>query len=82
MITDEEIAMTHTQTPAGTPVLDLDLPEYEGFLEGEVQARMGMSAAQFTDRYLSGELDDADPDVPFLVGLLWIGQNGRPASAA
>jgi hypothetical protein len=76
------MAMTHTETSAGTPVLDLDRPEYQHFLEGEVQARMGISVAEFTDRYLGGQLDDADPDVPFLVGLLWIGQNGRPVVAA
>jgi hypothetical protein len=76
------MAMTHAETSAGTPVLDLDRAEYERFLEGEVQARMGMSVAEFTDRYLAGDFDDADPDVPFLVGLLWIGQDGRPAVAA
>ncbi len=40
-----------------------------------------MSVAEFTEKYLAGELDDVDPDVPLIVGLLWIGQNGRPASA-
>jgi hypothetical protein len=73
--------MTRTETPAGTPVLDLDSDEYRHFLEGETRARMGMSVAEFTEKYLTGELDDADPDVPLIVGLLWIGQNGRPASA-
>lgn len=74
--------MTHTETDAGTPVLELDEREYEAFLEGEVRERMGMSAAEFVERYESGGLDDADPDVPFLVGLLWIGQNGRPVVTA
>ena len=73
--------MTETKTSAGTPVLDLDGVEYTRFLEAEVQARMGMSAAEFTESYLAGRLDEADPDVPFLVGLLWIGQDGRPVRA-
>ena len=73
--------MTYTETPAGTPVLDLDRDEYQRFLEEEARARMGMSVAEFTERYLAGELDDADPDVPFIVGLLWLGQNGRPVVA-
>lgn len=74
--------MTHTETPAGTPVLDLDAGEYDRFLEGEVQARMNLSVAAFTERYLAGTLDEADPDVPLLAGLLWIGQNGHLADAA
>ena len=73
--------MTRSETPAGTPVLDLDSDEYRRFLEDETRARMGMSVAEFTEKYLAGELDDVDPDVPLIVGLLWIGQNGRPASA-
>lgn len=73
--------MTLSETPAGTPVLELDGDEYQRFLEGEAQARMGMSVAEFSERYLAGELDDVDPDVPYLVTLLWIGQNGRPAAA-
>lgn len=73
--------MTRTETPAGTPVLDLDGHEYGRFLEEETQARMGMSVAEFTQRYLGGQLDDADPDVPLIVGLLWIGQNGRSGAA-
>jgi hypothetical protein len=73
--------MTSSQTPASTPVLELDSPEYEQLLEDEVRSRMGMSVAEFTQRYLAGQLDDADPDVPFLVGLLWIGQNGHPIAA-
>jgi hypothetical protein len=74
--------MTQTETSAGTPVLDLDAQEYARFLEGEVRERMGLSVAEFTERYLAGALDEADPDVPMLAGLLWIGQNGdRPVAA-
>lgn len=74
--------MTQTETPAGTPILDLDAQEYARFLEGEVRARMDLSVAEFTERYLAGTLDEADPDVPMLAGLLWIGQNGhRPVAA-
>jgi len=73
--------MTHEQTDAGTPVLELDASEYEDFLEQEVQARLGMSAADFRQRYAAGELDDADPDVGMLAGLLWLGQNGDRTAA-
>ena len=74
--------MTQTKTSAGTPVLDLDAQEYARFLEGEVRERMDLSVAEFTERYLAGKLDEADPDVPMLAGLLWIGQNGdRPVAA-
>jgi len=74
--------MTSTETPAGTPVLELDDEEYARFLDDEVLTRMGISAYEFTEQYLAGKLDDADPDVPLLAGLLWIGQNGdRPVAA-
>lgn len=74
--------MTKTETSAGTPVLDLDAQEYARFLEDEVRERMDLSVAEFTERYLAGALDEADPDVPMLVGLLWIGQNGNSAASA
>lgn len=74
--------MTQTETSAGTPILDLDAQEYARFLEDAVRARMDLSVAEFTERYLAGTLDEADPDVPMLAGLLWIGQNGhRPVAA-
>jgi hypothetical protein len=74
--------MTETKTPAGTPVLDFDAQEYASFLEGEVRGRMDLSVTEFTERYLAGTLDEADPDVPMLAGLLWMGQNGHRPSAA
>jgi hypothetical protein len=40
-----------------------------------------MSVAAFTAAYLAGKLDDADPAVGQLVGLLRIGQNGHKAVA-
>jgi len=73
--------MTQTETLAGTPVLELDGDEYARFLDEEVGARMGISAHEFTQQYLAGALDDGDPDVPFLAGLLWIGQNGDRSAA-
>ena len=74
--------MTHAETPSGTPTLELDAAEYAHFLDEEVRARTELSsAAEFTERYLAGELDESDPDVPFLVGLLWIGQNGHRVTA-
>lgn len=73
--------MTKTETPAGTPLLELDGDEYARFLDEEVRMRMGISAQAFTEQYLAGTLDDADPDVPLLAGLLWIGQNGHRSAA-
>ncbi len=73
--------MTRSETDAGTPLLKLSAGEYQAFLDQEAKARMKMSAAEFTQRYLAGELDDVDPDVPLLVGLLGIGQNGHHAAA-
>jgi hypothetical protein len=74
--------MTPTKTPAGNPVLEFDDRQYARFLDEEVRARMNLSATEFTERYLAGMLDEADPDVPLLAGLLWIGQNGhRPVAA-
>jgi hypothetical protein len=66
---------------AGTPIIDLTVQEYEDFLEGEVRSGVGMSVAEFTERYRAGELDDSDPAVSDLVGLLRIGQNGHRAAA-
>jgi hypothetical protein len=73
--------MTRSETEAGTPILDLTAEEYDAFLDQEARARMGMSVVEFTQRYLAGTLDDVDPDVPLLVGLLGIGQNGHHAAA-
>ncbi len=73
--------MTHDTTLAGTPVLELDGDEYARFLDNEVRARMGISAREFAEQYFAGALDDGDPDVPFLAGLLWIGQNGHRFAA-
>ena len=36
---------------------------------------------EFVRRYEAGELDEGDPDVSDLAGLLWLGQNGRRAAA-
>ena len=33
-----------------------------------------MSMHEFVKAYIAGDLDDSDPDVPLLAGLLWIGQ--------
>ncbi len=73
--------MTRSETDAGTPLLKLSAGEYQAFLDEEARARMGMSAAEFTESYLAGDQDDVDPDVPLLVGLLGIGQNGHHAAA-
>jgi hypothetical protein len=61
-------------SPDDTPVLELDRADYAAFLEDEVRARTGMSMHEFVKAYIAGDLDDSDPDVPLLAGLLWIGQ--------
>ncbi len=73
--------MIRSETDAGTPIIEFDAEEYAAFLDGEACKRMGMSAGEFTRRWLAGDLDDVDPDVPLLVGLLGIGQNGHHAAA-
>jgi hypothetical protein len=51
--------------------------EYADYVERRVQAAVGMAPEEFRRAYLAGELDDADPSVSELVGLLRIGQNGH-----
>ncbi len=73
--------MTEDHTEAGTPVIEFDEREYRAFLEHEVQRGSGLSVEQFVRRYEAGELDEGDPDVSDLAGLLWLGQNGHRATA-
>lgn len=73
--------MTVKETAAGTPVIDLSSEEYNAYLSGEVHRAVGLTVAEFTSAYQAGELDDADPAVCDLVGLLRIGQNGHGAAA-
>lgn len=73
--------MIVTETAAGTPVIERTKEEYAAYLERETQAAIGMSVAEFTDAYLAGKLDHADPAVDELVGMLRIGQNGRTAAS-
>jgi hypothetical protein len=72
--------MTRSQTDAGTPVIDLTREEYDAYVEREVMRTAGMTAAEFVRAYGDGNLDDADPGVSDLVGLLRIGQNGNRAA--
>jgi hypothetical protein len=73
--------MTVDETAAGTPVLTFTQDEYDAYLEREVQRAIGMTRAEFERAYVAGELDDGDPAVDELVGLLRIGQNGHRVSA-
>lgn len=73
--------MTENCTEAGTPVVELDEREYRAFLQQEVQRGSGLSVEEFVRRYKAGELDEGDPDVSDLAGLLWLGQNGHRATA-
>jgi hypothetical protein len=72
--------MTVDETPAGTQVVDFTEEEYDAYLEGEVQRGTGLTVEKFRRAYEAGELDDADPAVSDLVGLLRIGQNGDYAA--
>ena len=73
--------MTVDHTPSGTPVIELDEREYAEFLKNEVHRGSGLTVEEFVRRYEAGELDESDPDVSDLAGLLWLGQNGPRAVA-
>ncbi len=77
----EALTMTENHTEAGTPVLEFDEREYRAFLEHEVKRGSDLSLEEFVRRYEAGELDEGDPDVSDLAGLLWLGQNGHRAAA-
>lgn len=70
-----------SETPSGSPVVEMSAEEYSAFLEREVRHATGLSAQEFRRAYLAGKLDEADPAVSDLVGLLRIGQNGHAAAA-
>lgn len=72
--------MTGSGTDIST-VIDMTAEEYAAFLEGEAGARLGMSVAEFTEQYLAGKLDDADPDVPLLAMWIGMGHNGHRVTA-
>jgi hypothetical protein len=69
--------MVVSETRAGTPIVEMSADEYSSHLEREVERVTGMSVEEFRRAYVAGELDDADPSVSELVGLLRIGQNGQ-----
>src|SRR4051794_5583727 len=73
--------MTIEETAAGTPVVDFSPEEYDAYLGAEVQRAVGMTVDEFVRSYSAGDLDDADPAVAELIGLLRIGQNGHRHSA-
>lgn len=68
-----------SETSSGTPVIEMTVEEHEAFLEREVRAAVGLSVRDFNRAYLAGELDDADPSVTDLAGLLRVGQSGHGA---
>jgi hypothetical protein len=61
---------------AATEIIDFSPEEYEAFLAREVERGTGLDLAAFVREYREGELDEADPEVARLVGLLALGQNG------
>lgn len=72
--------MVVSETSAGSPVVEMTAEEYAAYIEREVQRAIGLSADEFRRAYLGGELDDGDPAVSELAGLLRIGQNGRSST--
>jgi hypothetical protein len=66
--------MTVRETDAGTPVVDFTDQEYAKWLQHEVWRLTGMPVDAFVRAYEAGELDESDPVVSELVGLLRIGQ--------
>lgn len=71
--------MVVSETSSGTPVVEMTTEEYAAYLDREVRDATGLSAAEFRRAYLAGTLDEADPAVSELAGLLRIGQNGHAA---
>jgi len=72
--------MTVEETAAGTPVVTFTEEEYDNYLQSEVRSGTGLTIAEFVRAYEARELDEADPAVTELVGLLRIGQNGDHAA--
>jgi hypothetical protein len=73
--------MVVDETAAGTPVLSPTRDEYDAYVKGEVERAVGMTPEEFRRAYDAGELDDSNPAVDELVGLLRIGQNGHRSAA-
>ncbi len=73
--------MVISETSSGTPVVEMSAAEYAAYLEREVRHATGLSTSEFRRAYLAGDLDEADPSVSDLVGLLRIGQNGHANTA-
>ncbi len=69
--------MTEDRTEAGTPIVEFDEDEYRAFLAREVERGTGLSVEEFVRRFEAGDLDEGDPSVSDLAGLLWLGQNGH-----
>jgi hypothetical protein len=72
-------AMVVSETPGGSPVIKMTEEEYAAYLESEAHRATGLSVEEFRRAYLAGELDEADPSVTDLIGLLRIGQNEHGA---
>lgn len=76
----------HPRSIVSNPASRVHQPEarrsgqVSAYLETELGRGTGFTVAQFVRAYEAGELDDADPVVSHLVGLLDIGQNGHRAA--
>lgn len=64
-------------TEAGTEVFEPSTEEYANYLEAQAEELCGMSVDEFQQRFEAGQLDEGDPAVSELAGLLRIGQSGR-----
>lgn len=71
--------MVVSETSSGTPVVEMTAEEYRAYQEREVRDATGLSVEQFRHAYSAGELDEANPSISELAGLLRLGQNGHTA---
>ncbi len=71
--------MVEARTEGDSPIVEFEEREYGAFLAREVQRGAGLSVDEFERRYRAGELDEGDPAVSDLAGLLWLGQSGHRA---
>ena len=66
---------THV-TQAGTIIYEPSAAEFDELLEELAEARVGMSITDFRAAYERGELDEASPNVSYLLSLLSAQTNG------
>ncbi len=51
--------------------------EYRDLVAAEIRAALGLDVDEFVGAYVTGAVDEADPEVARIAALLGLGQNGR-----